>query len=294
MRLLLIGNEGQLGWELERELAPLGNVLAFDQPDVELTDRGSLEALVREARPDLVVNAAAYTAVDRAESDMESAHLVNAVAPGILAESCRALDALLVHYSTDFVFDGEKGEPYTEADAPNPLNVYGRTKLEGEQNVAAAGGRALILRTSWVYSLRRPSFVTKVIEWAGSQDELRIVDDQIGSPTWCRMLAQATSLLLARAAQRDPQSLELATGLYHLAGAGSASRYKWAERILGSSTMESEQSLPTLHRAKSGEFPAPAQRPRFSALSNAGFKAHFGFDLPPWERALALALADPR
>ncbi len=294
MRFLLIGNKGQLGWELERALAPLGDVRAFDQPEIELTDGASLNALVREEQPDILVNAAAYTAVDNAESDMETAELVNAVAPGIMADACRALGALFVHYSTDFVFDGEKGAPYIESDAPNPLNVYGRTKLEGEQNVVAAGGRALILRTSWVYSLRRPSFVTKVIEWAGSNEELRIVDDQTGSPTWCRMLAEATSLLLARASQSDPQSLELASGLYHLAGAGSASRYAWAESILGHMAREGSSSLPALRRAKSAEFPSPAQRPHFSALDNAGFKARFGFDLPPWQRALGLAMADPR
>jgi len=182
MRILLFGKNGQLGWELQRTLAPLGEIIAWDVDELDLTRVESIGPAIREAAPQIIVNASAYTAVDRAEQEPELAHLVNAAAPAIMAQEAERLGAWFLHYSTDYVFDGEKSSPYVETDEPNPINVYGRSKLEGEQGVLAADGISLILRTSWVYSLRQESFVTKVLGWARQQETMRVVDDQVGSP----------------------------------------------------------------------------------------------------------------
>ncbi|HLF90627.1 MAG TPA: NAD(P)-dependent oxidoreductase, partial [Anaerolineales bacterium] len=197
MNILLIGNTGQVGWELQRTLAPLGNVTAIDYPDINLMDTDNTRAWVQRVQPDVIVNAAAYTAVDKAESDLATAHAINATAPGVLAEEAKKLDAALIHFSTDFVFDGQKTTPYLETDPANPLGAYGKTKLDGEIAVEQAGTAAITLRTAWVYSTRRPSFVTNTLEWAQKFPELRIVTDQAGSPTWCRMLAEVTALIIA-------------------------------------------------------------------------------------------------
>ncbi len=293
MKILLIGNHGQLGWELERTLATLGPVTALDYPEVDLTEAGSASALVRDLRPDVVVNAAAYTAVDKAESEREAAFALNAAAPRALAEEAARLGAALIHYSTDYVFDGAKGAPYTEEDPPAPLNVYGESKLAGEQSVLGAGGAALIFRTAWVYSLRRPSFVTKVLSWAQKNPVLRIVDDQVSNPTWARTLAEATAQILAQAlVGGDPLAwLRERAGLYHLAGGGYASRMAWAQEIV---SLRGLANPPLVEAAKSAEFPTPAQRPLFSALDCSKFEAAFGLRLPPWREALHLAMESER
>ena len=198
--------------------------------------------------------------------------------------------AVLVHYSTDYVFDGGKTDPYIETDMPNPLNHYGRSKLEGERLVQAAGGAFLILRTSWVYSLRKGGFVNKVLEWARQQEKLRIVDDQVASPTWARALAQATAQLLAQGIHDLPGYLAGKAGLYHLAGNGFTSRYEWANRILELDPRREEQTIRTLLPAATADFPTDAQRPLFSALNCDLFTKTFGFQLPAWEEALGLAM----
>ncbi|HMA55094.1 MAG TPA: dTDP-4-dehydrorhamnose reductase, partial [Acidobacteriota bacterium] len=241
MRILLIGSTGQLGWELEKTLAPLGELTALDYPDLDLSQADGVRRFLRQkGRFQVIINAAAYTDVDRAESELGRATAVNAVAPGILGQEARDLGAAFVHYSTDYVFDGAKGSPYAETDSPAPLNAYGRTKLAGERAVTGAGGAYLIFRTSWVYGLRRDSFVTKVLEWARSQRTLRIVDDQVGNPTWARSLAEATGRVLGLAmdgratgaGQASPERLRdyisERAGLYHLAGDGFATRLEWA------------------------------------------------------------------
>ncbi len=200
MRILLIGSNGQLGWELERALAPLGDLRAVDLPEVNLAQADTWVPLVRESRAEVIVNAAAYTAVDRAEAEGDLARQVNGEAPGRLAQEAARLGAAFIHYSTDYVFDGAKAAPYTEDDAPRPLNVYGRTKLEGERAVEAAGGAYLVLRTSWVYSLRGSGFVSKVLGWLRTQDEVRVAEDEVSCPTWARALAQATAQILAERA----------------------------------------------------------------------------------------------
>ena len=198
MRILVTGANGQVGWELQRTLQTLGDVVACDRGTLDLSDPDSIRGKVREIRPDVIVNAGAYTAVDRAESEPELAMAVNGVAPGVLAEEAKQLGALLLHYSTDYVFDGTKAEPYLESDAPNPVSVYGSSKLAGEKAVEAVGGAYLIFRTSWVYGGRGKNFLLTMLRLAGEREELRVVDDQFGAPTWCRTIAEATAQVVAK------------------------------------------------------------------------------------------------
>ncbi|MBE0669170.1 MAG: dTDP-4-dehydrorhamnose reductase, partial [Anaerolineales bacterium] len=198
MKILLFGKTGQLGWELNRTLAPLGEVYALGPDELDLVDLKALTQRIRDIKPQLIINASAYTAVDRAEQEPELAMLLNAHAPQVMAEAAHELHAPFIHYSTDYVFDGTKTSAYTEEDPANPLNVYGQSKWKGEQAIAQVGGAYVILRTSWVYSLRGDGFVPKVLAWARAQETLKIVTDQIGSPTWARMLAEATAATVAR------------------------------------------------------------------------------------------------
>jgi dTDP-4-dehydrorhamnose reductase len=286
LKILLLGKNGQLGWELERALAPLGPAAAPRREELKLEDFAAVRRRIRDLRPEVIVNAAAYTAVDRAESEPEKAQAINTRLPAMLAEECAALKALLIHYSTDYVFDGGKGAPYVETDLPQPLNTYGMSKLRGEEAVQEVGGRYLIFRSAWVYSLRRDNFVSKVLQWARQQETLRIVDDQVSSPTWARMLAEATALVLGGG--RDIVSEH--RGLYHLAGEGFASRYAWAQEILRLDPKAPEQLARQLLPAKTEDFPAPARRPEFSALDCTKFKRTFGLALPDWKQSLGLAM----
>lgn len=296
MRILLLGHGGQVGWECRRTLAPLGEVVTADYPEVDFAQPEGLPALMERVRPQVIVNAAAYTAVDRAESEPETARRVNALAPGVLAQSARRLRAALVHISTDYVFDGRKGAPYTEEDIPNPLSVYGQTKWEGEQAVQEAGGAYLILRTSWVYSLRRESFVSKVLEWSRQKDVLRVVDDQVAGPTWARMLAQAISAVLAQSLASGDifDWLEERRGVYHLAGKGWCSRYQWACEILRLDPHREQQRAREILPARTAEFSTPAVRPLFSALEMGKFERTFGLTLPLWSQALEMAMEGER
>jgi dTDP-4-dehydrorhamnose reductase len=287
MKILLLGKFGQLGWELRRAIAPLGSVTALDYPEIDLVQADKMREMVRAYHPEVIINATAYTAVDKAESEAEIALAINARAPGVMAEEALRLGALLIHYSTDYVFDGEKGSPYLESDPPNPLGVYGQSKLEGERAIQAVGGNALILRTSWVYSLRRDSFVTKVLQWSRQQPALRLVTDQVSNPTWARMLAEITALLLAKG---GVEYLSERRGLYHLAGSGYASRLEWAQAILKLDDKPGEQMAGEIIPALTADFPTPAQRPLFSALNCDLFTRTFGLSLPPWKETLALAM----
>ena len=285
-RILLIGKNGQLGWELHRALSTLGELTAVDYPEIDLEQPESVARLVRKNRPEVVINAAAYTAVDKAEAEPERAEKINAAAPGLLAEEARRSNALFIHYSTDYVFDGKKGSPYIETDEPNPLNTYGRTKLEGERLVQQAGGSYLILRTSWVYSLRQGGFVNKVLQWSRQQEILRMVTDQVANPTWCRALAEVTAQALAKGID----FIRERAGLYHLAGGGCASRLEWARLILELDPQKEEQRVKEIVPALSADFPTPAERPLFSALECGRFKEQFDLELPGWRVALGLAL----
>ncbi len=288
--ILLLGNTGQLGWEAQRCLSCLGQVIALDYPDVDFAHPEQLRGLVRSVKPSVIYNAVAYTAVDRAESEPEKAHLINAVAPGVLAEAARESSAVLIHVSTDYVFDGAKGSPYSEEDAPNPLNIYGQTKWEGEKAVQQVGGSYLTFRTSWVYSNRRDSFVTKVLQWARQQPVMRVVTDQVGNPTWARLLAEVTAQVLARSGPDGYDWIGERSGLYHLAGDGCASRYEWTQAILQNDPHPEEQKVQQLTTALSSDFPTAAQRPLISALNCERFKAAFGLALPDWQLALKMAM----
>ncbi|RMD66676.1 dTDP-4-dehydrorhamnose reductase [Candidatus Parcubacteria bacterium] len=292
MKILLIGNIGQVGWELERTLMTLGKVVAVDYPRIDLAQPDSILQWVRETQPQVIVNAAAYTDVDKAESEPDLVFAINATAPEVLAEEAKELGAVFLHYSTDYVFDGKKQEPYTEGDTPNPLNVYGKSKLAGEQAVQAVGGAYLILRTSWVYSTRRECFLTQVLHWARTQKVMRVVTDQVASPTWCRVLAEATAQILAKGRDELPGWIQERSGVYHLAGSGSASRYEWAQAILECDPHKETHIVEQLLLAKTAEFPAPAQRPQYSALDCTRAMAVFGLFLPAWETSLRLALHD--
>jgi dTDP-4-dehydrorhamnose reductase len=293
MKILLFGKTGQLGWEAHRTLAPLGEVHAIGRNELDLTDFDALRKMIREFKPEVIVNASAYTAVDRAESEPEIARAINATAPGVMAEEANTLKIPLIHISTDYVFDGKKGPPYTEDDETNPLNVYGQTKLEGEQAVARAGGGHVILRTSWLYSLRGDSFVTKILAWSRSQQTLKIVSDQIGSPTLARMLAEAISAMLARSLPDPLNYFSERSGIYHLGGAGSVSRFDFAKAILRLDPHPEEQRTTRLIPALTADFPTPARRPLYSGLDCSRFERVFDLRLPGWEESLGLAIAKP-
>jgi dTDP-4-dehydrorhamnose reductase len=290
MKLLLLGNTGQLGWELERTLQPLGQVVALDFPGIDMAAADSIRKVVRQHQPQVIVNATAYTAVDKAESEPELAHTINATGPGVLAEEARRLNAALIHYSTDYVFDGTKGTPYVETDLPHPLNVYGQSKLAGEQAIQSVDGTYLILRTAWVYSLRRESFVSKVLQWARQHETLRIVDDQVSNPTWARMLAESTAQVIAQGRGEPVGYIREKAGLYNLAGGGFASRLEWAKEILKLDPKAHEQVTKKLVPADKTEFPSPAIRPHHSSLNCILFTNSFGLTLPDWCDVLRLAI----
>ena len=290
MRILLLGKHGQLGWELHRTLQPLGEVIAVDYPEIDLTSPDSIRLTVQKTQPKIIINAAAYTDVDRAESEPEIAMAVNGFAPGLLAEQAQTICAGLIHYSTDYVFDGVKGSPYVETDRPNPINVYGRSKLEGERSVSQVNSSYLILRTSWVYSLRGESFVTKVLRWSRKKQTLRIVSDQIGSPTWARMLAEITAQVLAKASGDIVHWIKDHKGIYHLAGNGHVSRLEWGQAILRYDPKKEDQITQEVQPALTKVFLTPAQRPLFSALYCEHFKKMFDMRIPDWENTLRLAL----
>lgn len=290
-KILQIGTNGQVGWELLRTCAPLGEVVALDYPDVDLSNTAGLHKLIDEVKPNIIINAAAYTNVDKAESEPEKARAINAHGPAVLAEEAKKINAVLVHYSTDYVFDGTKGSPYVETDATNPLNVYGQTKLEGEQAIAASGCVNLVLRTSWVYSMRQGGFVTKVLQWARTQEVVRVVDDQISSPTSARMLAEVTALILAQGRDDVLGYLKEKGGLYHCAGGGSCSRYDWAKAILDLDPHKEEQIVKQLLPAKSSDFPTTALRPAISVLDSKQIE-HLKVYCSDWLSELSYQLAE--
>ena len=291
-KILLFARNGQLGFELQRTLAPLGEVIAVDYPQVDFSKPLGMRGLVREIKPDIIVNPAAYTAVDKAESERELAMAINRDAPAVLTEEAARLRIPFIHYSTDYVYDGTKGSPYVETDATHPLNVYGQSKLEGDLAVMATGAPAIILRTSWVYSMRQGGFVTKVLQWAREQEVMRVVDDQISSPTSARMLAEISALLLAKSLEYPIEWLDERAGVYHCTGGGSCSRYEWAEKIIELDPNKEEQKVQKLERAKSTEFQVPADRPMVSVLNNGKLEKIFALRLPPWDVGLTLTMGD--
>lgn len=286
-KILLLGNTGQVGWELNRSLLTLGGLVALDFPEVNMADPASIRSIVQEHKPDLIINATAYTNVDKAESEPDLAMAINGTGPGILAEEARRLNAALIHYSTDYVFDGTKGEPYVEGDKPNPINVYGETKLAGERAVQEVGGSYLIFRTSWVYSLRRPCFVTKVLQWAKDNETLRIVDDQISSPTWSRTLAEATTQILVQGLSDPIHYIQENSGIYNMTDSGACSRYEWATLVIRYSQGDKETNKRIL-KAKTSEFKSAAAHPLVTPLDCTKLKQTFSIALPEWKDSLFL------
>lgn len=271
-------------------LAPLGDLQACDYPIIDLANVKSLRQYLYQCKPDLLVNATAYTAVDQAESEPELAEAINATAPAIIAQEALSANAAFIHFSTDYVFDGLKGTPYIESDLPNPLSVYGHSKLTGERNIQQIGGAYLILRTSWVYSLRHESFVSKVLAWSRSQPAIKLVTDQVSGPTWARMLAEITSYLVLLGGVNLVDWLHEHRGLYHLAGSGHCSRFEWGQKVLEYDPHKEEQVVHELLPALTSEFPTPARRPHFSALNCDLFTETFHLKLPDWQLALKLSM----
>jgi dTDP-4-dehydrorhamnose reductase len=292
MKILIIGSQGQLGWELARSIPSLGEVTPVDFPDLDLTDPANIRSWIRDNKPDVIINTAAYTAVDQAESEVDVANRVNAVAPLILAEESQKLNSLLIHFSTDYVFNGKKGNPYTESDFPDPLNIYGKSKLEGERAIQSLGGKYFIYRTSWLYSTRRDCFVTKVLKWARTEKIIRIASDQIGSPTWSRSLSDATHHSLQTMIQKGESWIEENAGIYHLAGNGSVNRFQWAEKILQYDPKPEECTYSELKKTTSEAFDLPAKRPQNTALDCSRFQNIFNSFYSDWETSLKEALTE--
>ena len=288
MKIQLFGATGQLGAELQQTLAPLGEIFPYNIHSLNLENTSGVRETIRTVRPDVIVNASAYTAVDQAENEAEKAFKVNGDVPGLFAEEAAKLNAFLIHYSTDYVFDGTKGSPYLEEDKTNPLGVYGKSKLAGEEAIKVGNANYLILRTSWVYSRNRNSFVTKVLEWARKQERLRIVSDQVSHPTWARTLADVTAQLLGKGLE----CLVERRGLYHVAGNGYTSRFDWAKKIIELDADKKEQKVKEIVPALTSDFPTPAQRPLFSALDCSLFQSTFDIVLPKWEDALQQAMME--
>ncbi len=294
MKILLFGKNGQVGWELQRSLAPLGELVALGSSEAHLPadflQPERLADTVRQVRPDVIVNAAAYTAVDRAETDRDAAHRINALAPGVLAQAAQACGALMVHYSTDYVFDGQGARPWCEGDPTGPLNVYGATKLEGEQRVQQAAARHLILRTSWVYASRGGNFARTMLRLARERDDLSVVDDQFGAPTGADLLADVTAHALRATLARPALA-----GTYHVAAGGETTWHGYARHVLAYA-----QSRGVALRAGPGQvqavgsaaFPAPARRPANSRLDTSALQEAFGLALPAWETGVERMLSE--
>lgn len=291
MKILLLGCNGQVGWELQRALAPLGEVVAPGRTDGgDLADAATLAATVRAIAPRVIVNAAAYTAVDKAEAEPEAAAAINAAAPGVLAREAAALGAWLVHYSTDYVFDGSGDTPWVEDAPTGPLNVYGRTKLEGEQAIRASGCRHLILRTSWVYAARGGNFAMTMLRLAAERDALNVVDDQVGAPTGAELIADVTAHAL-----RTAQSRAEVSGTYHLAASGHTSWYGYARHVIEHARAQGRPvrvAPEQIRPVPSSAYSTPARRPQNSRLDTRRLREVFGLHLPDWPSAVERMLAE--
>jgi dTDP-4-dehydrorhamnose reductase len=294
MKILLLGKGGQVGWELQRSLAPLGEVVSLDYDSSELcgdfTNPQGLAETVRTVRPDVIVNAAAHTAVDKAESEPDLARLINATAPGVLAQEAQKLGAWLVHYSTDYVFDGSGTRPWVETDLPAPLSIYGQTKLEGEQLVATHCKNHLIFRTSWVYAARGGNFAKTMLRLAQERERLTVIDDQFGAPTGAELLADVTAHAI-RHVQQNPAD----AGIYHLVAGGETSWHGYAKHVIASAEFR-QDAIKIVSKevapVPTSAFPTPAQRPHNSRLNTAKLQSTFGLTLPAWQQGVDRMLAE--
>ncbi len=301
--ILVTGRDGQLGFELRRTLAPLGRVVAVDIDNVNFSDLAAVRQLVRDLHPDVIMNAAAYTAVDRAETERDVAAVVNGAVPGVLAEELgRNNGRLIVHYSTDYVFAGAATQPYAEGDPTDPVNAYGETKLQGERSLCEAGSPHAILRTEWLYATRGGNFLRTILRLARQGKPLRVIADQVGAPTWARMLAEASAQVVARFLHASAAEANTWSGVYHATAAGQTSWHGFTEAILQESLQRlkaleqpvqwCEAALASLTPIPASEYPTPAQRPAYSVLSNEKIGRVLGIQLPDWREQLHMALAD--
>ena len=293
MRILLFGKVGQLGWELNRSLQPLGDITALDIGEVDFSEPESLRQIVRDVSPDVICNAVAYTAVDKAEEDEELALKINGISPGVLAEEAAKLNALLVHYSTDYVFDGTKTGPYIETDKPNPLNAYGRTKLAGEIAVELSGCDYLIFRTSWVYASRANNFMLTMLKLAQERERLSVVSDQIGAPTSARLIADTTILCMQQAVREKFEGTFSST-LYHMTAAGKTSWYGFTEEIVSIARCNQNLKLviKNVNAIPTTEYPTPAIRPMNSQLELTKLESEFSLKMPDWKKVLLTCMSD--
>lgn len=293
MKILLLGKNGQVGWQLQRALAPLGEIVALERKDAggDLADPQGLAAAVRAAKPQVIVNAAAYTAVDKAESEPQLARLINTEAPAALAREAAASGALLVHYSTDYVFDGSGSAPWQESDATGPLNVYGATKLAGEQAIAASGCAHLTFRTSWVYAAHGDNFIKTMLRLAATRERLTVIDDQKGAPTGAELIADVTAHAISQTLQQPAKA-----GLYHLTAAGEASWFDYAQYVLALARQARPQGVKTaaggVQPIASSQYPAAARRPLNSRLNTRRLQAAFGLQMPPWQQGVTRVLRE--
>jgi dTDP-4-dehydrorhamnose reductase len=301
MKILLTGISGQVGWELQRSLMTVGDVICLGRNELDLSRYETITSTIREIKPDLIVNPAAYTAVDRAESEPDLAMCINGVAPGILAEEAKRLGGAIIHYSTDYVFDGNQNTPYKENDSTFPQNVYGKTKLAGEKAIQAVGVNHLIFRTSWVYGLRGKNFLLTMQRLAKEREEIRVVDDQIGSPTWSRMIAELTAQIIAQIRCQMvitgggylAEFMAEKGGIYHLSSEGKTSWYGFAKAILIDKFADDQYGQYKLQRLvpiTTPEYPTPAPRPGYSLLDNQKLFDTFGLKISNWQQVLGLAL----
>ena len=288
MRILLTGKNGQVGSELNKILTLFGEVTATGRDEMDLSDPNQIRRIMNQVKPELIINAGAYTAVDKAESEPDLAKAINSIAPKILAEEAMNQSALLIHYSTDYTYSGEMAKrPYLESDAPSPQSIYGVTKLEGDRAIKQSGASHLIFKTGWVYSKNGSSFLSKISQLAKERDELSIVNDQIGTPTWCKSISDTTGQIIKQLIEKKEGSLaqisSSISGMYHMTCRGQTNWYEFARAII---ELTRPEKVPNLLAISTKEYPTPATRPLYSVLSNAKLKKSFGVDLPYWEDAL--------
>ncbi len=293
MKILLFGKIGQLGWELNRSLQPLGEIIAVDVDEVDFTDTAKLREIIQTENPTIICNAVAYTAVDKAEEDEALALIINGTAPGIIAEEAKKLDALMIHYSTDYVFDGTKSSPYVETDKPNPINAYGRTKLAGELAVQSSGCDYLIFRTSWVYTSRAHNFMLTMLKLAQEREQLSVVSDQIGAPTSARLIADTTILCIQQALKEKHMGV-FSSDLYHLTNSGHTSWHGFTEEIvnLANDRLGMQLNLKELKAIPTSDYPTPAARPMNSQLALTKLESVFTITMPDWKKSLSVCIAE--
>ena len=298
MKILVTGADGQLGWELQRSLMGIGEILAVNRQALDLRDSDAIRKLIRDNKPQVIINAAAYTAVDRAEQEKDLAMQINAEAPALLNEEAQRLDSLFIHYSTDYVFDGSKESPYQEDDTPCPINVYGESKLAGERAILTSDSRHLVLRTSWVYAGRGNNFMRTVIRLLSEQRDIGMINDQFGAPTWARYIAEASAHIITQITKQQREQQQHPRGLFHLCNAGYTSWHGFAELIrqfLSQSSQYShlhdylKQPIPAI---STEQYPLPAARPRNSRLALTKIEKTFAVQSPPWDNAAQLCLSD--